>query len=131
PSAIPITSLEIFTPEGMKPYETPRELTTEEVKAVIRDYKKAALNAMEAGFDGVEIQGGFGFLPNQFLAQSSNNRTDQYGGSIPNRTRFLLEVMTAVISAVGPHRAGVKLSPSSKYHSISDAETIALYEYLI
>lgn len=131
PSAIPITGLEVFTNEGMKPYETPRELSTEEVKAVILDYKKAALNAMEAGFDGVEIQAGFGFLPNQFLAQSSNIRTDSYGGSIADRSRFLLELTTGVIAAVGPHRVGVKLSPGSKYHSIEDSETIALYSYLI
>lgn len=129
-SAIPIEGLQIFTMEGMKPYETPRELTTAEVRAVILDYRKAAENAMAAGFDGVEVQGGFGFLPNQFLAQSSNTRADEYGGSIANRSRFLLEVMQQVIDVVGDHRAGVKLSPSSSYHSISDDNPIELYTYL-
>jgi len=129
-SAIAIEGLQIFTPNGMKPYEVPRALSTEEVRLVVQDYKKAAQNAMEAGFDGVEIQAGFGFLPNQFSAESSNTRNDEYGGSIENRSRFTLEIMTEVISVVGEHKAGIKLSPSNSYHGISDSNPLGLYNYL-
>ena len=129
-SAIAIEGLEIFTPDGMKPYEIPRELSTAETKKVVQDYKKAALNAIEAGFDGVEVQGGFGFLPNQFLAESSNTRTDEYGGSIENRSRFLIEIMSEITSAIGPDKAGIKLSPSNTYHGIQDSGQKAVYTYL-
>jgi len=129
-SAIAIQGLDIFTPQGKKPYEIPRALSTVEVKQVIQDYKKAAQNAMDAGFDGVELQGGFGFLPNQFLSESSNTRTDEYGGSIENRARFTIEVMTEIISVVGPERAGIKLSPSNTYHSMLESDPIAVYQYL-
>jgi N-ethylmaleimide reductase len=129
-SPIAIEGLEIFTPEGKKPYEVPRALSTEEVKQVIQDYKRAAQNAMEAGFDGVELQGGFGFLPNQFLSESSNTRIDEYGGSLENRSRFIIEVMQELINVVGDDRAGIKLSPSNTYHSMLESDPIAVYQYL-
>ncbi|NDH69389.1 MAG: alkene reductase, partial [Gammaproteobacteria bacterium] len=89
PSAIGIQGQQHFTMEGMKDYETPHALTIEDIKKIIQDYKQAAINAMEAGFDGVELHAAFGYLPNQFLADSSNLRTDEYGGSIENRNRFV------------------------------------------
>ena len=94
PSAVAIEGQQHFTSQGQKPYETPRALETSEVKQTIEDFRKAAANAMEAGFDGVELHAAFGYLPNQFLVESANQRTDEYGGSIENRSRFVLEVMT-------------------------------------
>jgi N-ethylmaleimide reductase len=100
PSAIGIQGQQHFTMEGMKDYETPRALTVGEIEQIIQDYKQASINAMEAGFDGVELHAAFGYLPNQFLAESSNLRNDEYGGSIENRNRFVLEVMQEIVSAV-------------------------------
>ncbi|OZG75415.1 alkene reductase [Hahella sp. CCB-MM4] len=89
----------------------PRALTTAEIKEVIEDYRRAARHAMEAGFDGVEIHGANGYLIDQFLRSTSNQRTDEFGGSIPNRVRFLIEVAEAVKSEVGSDRVGVRLAP--------------------
>lgn len=131
PSAIPIPVQTVFTEFGREPFETPRELSTEEVYEVIQDYKQSAINALEAGFDGVELHGAFGYLPNQFLSESSNTRTDEFGGSIENRARFTLEVMKQLIAAAGPGKVGIKLSPSIVYHGILDKDPISLYSYLL
>ena len=93
----------------------PRELTDAELKEYVELYVKAAKNAIEAGFDGVEIHGANGYLLDQFLQSVSNNRTDEYGGSIQNRLRFPLEVIDAVVKAVGAERTGVRLSPWSEF----------------
>jgi NADPH2 dehydrogenase len=101
----------------------PRELTGAELKEYVGVYTKAARNAIEAGFDGVEVHGGNGYLLDQFLQSVSNNRTDEYGGSIENRLRFPLEVIDSVVKAVGAERTAVRISPWSdyqgemKYHS--------------
>ena len=101
----------------------PRELTGTELKEYVEVYTKAANNAIEAGFDGVEVHGGNGYLLDQFLQSVSNNRTDEYGGSIENRLRFPLEVIDSVVKAVGAERTAVRISPWSdyqgemKYHS--------------
>jgi len=100
PSAIAIQGQQHFTMEGMKEYETPKALSIEEILQIIQDYKQAAKNAVEAGFDGVELHAAFGYLPNQFLAESANQRTDQYGGNIENRNRFVLEVMQEIVAAI-------------------------------
>ncbi|WP_433836214.1 alkene reductase [Flavobacterium anhuiense] len=118
PSAIAIEGQQHFTQEGLKDYEVPRALTTEEVKQTIQDYKQAAVNAIEAGFDGVELHAAFGYLPNEFLAESANKRTDEYGGSIENRNRYVLEVMQELVAAVGSDKVGIKLSPTIPYNSI-------------
>lgn len=131
PSPIAIKGQQHFTMEGMKDYETPRELSTNEVKSIVQEYKQAALNSMEAGFDGVELHAAFGYLPNQFLAESSNQRTDEYGGSIENRSRFVLEVMDAMVEALGADKVGIKLSPSIPYNSIIDSDPTSLYHYLL
>jgi N-ethylmaleimide reductase len=131
PSSISIQGQQHFTSQGPKDYETPRALETSEVKQIILDYKQAALNAMEAGFDGVELHAAFGYLPNQFLVESANQRTDEYGGSIENRSRFVLEVMKAMVEAIGENKVGIKLSPSIPFNSIIDSNPIALYTYLI
>lgn len=131
PSAIAIQGQQHFTMEGMKDYETPRALSTEEIINIVQDYKQAAINAMEAGFDGVELHAAFGYLPNQFLAESANQRTDEYGGSIENRSRFVVNVMQAMVEAIGADKVGIKLSPSIPYNSIIDSNPTALYTHLI
>lgn len=118
PSAVAISGQQHFTMEGMKDYETPKPLSLEEIKQIIQDYKQAASNAMEAGFDGVELHAAFGYLPNQFLADSSNHRTDKYGGSIENRNRFVLEVMQELVNAAGADKVAIRISPTSIYNSI-------------
>ena len=118
PSAIAITGQQHFTMEGMKDYETPRALGIEEVENIIQDYKQAAINAIDAGFDGVELHAAFGYLPNQFLAESANQRTDKYGNSTENRNRFVLEVMQEIVSAIGSEKAAIRLSPTSTYNNI-------------
>ncbi len=131
PSAIAIQGQQHFTSQGSKEYETPRALETAEVKQIVQDYKQAAINAMEAGFDGVELHAAFGYLPNQFLVESANQRTDEYGGSIENRSRFVVEVMQAMVDALGADKVGIKLSPSIPYNSIIDSNPTALYTHLI
>lgn len=131
PSAIAIQGQQHFTMEGMKDYETPRELSTEEVKEIVQEYKQAALNAMEAGFDGVELHAAFGYLPNQFLADSANQRTDEYGGSDENRNRFVVEIMHEIVEAIGEDKAAIRLSPTSTYNSITHIDPIAQFTKLI
>lgn len=131
PSAIAIEGMQHFTSQGMKDYETPRELSLEEIKQTIADYKQAAINAIEAGFDGVQLHAANGYLPNQFLADSSNQRTDEYGASIENKSRFILEVMQELIDAVGGDKVGIKISPLHPYGGIVFNDPVATYSYLI
>lgn len=131
PSAIPITGMQHFTSQGPKDFETPLELSEAEIKRIIRDYGQAAKNAMAAGFDGVELHGANGYLPNQFLAESSNQRTDEYGGSIENRSRFVLEVMQELITSVGGDKVGIKISPLNPYAGIVVDDPVATFTYLI
>ncbi len=131
PSAIAIQGQQHFTMEGMKDYEIPHALTIEEIQQIIQDYKQAASNAIEAGFDGVELHAAFGYLPNQFLADSSNQRLDQYGGSIENQNRFAIEVMHAIVDAVGANKVGIRLSPTSTYNNISHKQPVEQFSSLI
>lgn len=131
PSAIRIEGQKHFTSQGPQDYETPRALETSEVKAVVEDYRTAAKNALAAGFDGVELHGAFGYLPNQFLVDGANKRTDAYGGSIENRCRFVVEVMQALVDVWGPGRAAIKLSPSIPYNGMIDSDPTALFTHLI
>lgn len=131
PSAISIQGQQHFTSQGPKDYETPRALENSEIKQIVKDYKQAASNSIEAGFDGVELHAAFGYLPNQFLVESANQRTDEYGGNIENRSRFVLEVIKAMIDAIGENRVGIKLSPSIPFNSIIDSNPTQLYSYLI
>ncbi|MEI6088791.1 MAG: alkene reductase, partial [Bacteroidota bacterium] len=117
PSPLSIQGQQHFTMEGQKDYETPKELTIEEIKVIIQDFKQASINSIEAGFDGVELHSAFGYLPNQFLADSSNQRNDLYGGTIENRNRFVLEIMKEMIDAVGENRVAIRLSPTSTYNN--------------
>ena len=131
PSAIAIQGQQHFTSQGPKDYETPRALEHAEIKYIVKEYAQAALNAMEAGFDGVELHAAFGYLPNQFLVESANQRTDEYGGSVENRSRFVLEVMETMVQAIGADKVGIKLSPSIPYNSIIDSNPTTLYNYLL
>lgn len=131
PSAIAISGQQHYTSQGPKDYEIPRALTTSEVKQVVIDYKTAAQNAKNAGFDGVELHGAFGYLPNQFLVDSANHRTDEYGGSIENRARFVLEVVRGLREVFTNGQVGIKLSPTIPYNNMVDSDPVALFSYLI
>jgi len=131
PSAISIKGQQHFTMEGMKDYETPRALSTEEIGSIVQDYKQAAIHAIEAGFDGVELHAAFGYLPNQFLAESANQRNDQYGGSTENRNRFVLEAMQEMIHAVGNDKVAIRLSPTSTYNNIIHQNPVGQFTLLI
>ena len=116
PSAIPAQQVSVFIETGpgagaLAPPSVPRALTTAEVKELVQLYAQAARNAMEAGFDGVEIHCANGYLVNQFISAHSNQRDDDYGGSLQNRLRFLREVVQAVAAVVGPERMGVRFAP--------------------
>ena len=121
-----------WTPAGVqKDMVASRALSTAEVQAVVQDFAQGARNAIAAGFDGVEIHGANGYLIQQFLRDSSNKRTDQYGGSIENRARFLFEVVEAVVKAVGAGKTGLRLSPTNSYNNPPDSDSRALYDYVI
>jgi N-ethylmaleimide reductase len=131
PSAI-APGTQMFTATGMQDIPTPRALTTEEVRLTVADFRHAARCAIEAGADGVEIHGANGYLVQQFLAQSANTRTDEYGSSIANRARFAIEVATAIAEEIGADRTAIRLSPGITMWGIDEgAEGPALYRYLV
>lgn len=109
----------------------PRPLTVEEIREYVQLYAQAARNAISAGFDGVEIHGAHGFLPDQFTRDVSNSRTDTYGGSLENRTRFSLEVIDAVVEAVGSERVGYRISPWSSLFDMKMADPIPTFTHLV
>lgn len=110
---------------GMVDCPTPRALSTEEIARVVDDYRKAAENAKAADFDGVEIHGANGYLIDEFLRSTSNQRTDQYGGSVENRIRFTLEVAEAVSAVMGAERTGIRFSPFITQRGMDDADAPA------
>ncbi|KAK4189461.1 putative NADPH dehydrogenase [Podospora australis] len=112
-------------------HATPEEMTVEEIKAKVQEYVHAAKCAVEAGFDGVEIHGANGYLVDQFLQDTCNKRTDQYGGSVENRARFALEVVDAVVTAVGAERVAIRLSPWSKFQGMRMADPKPQFSYLL
>ncbi|WVZ81962.1 hypothetical protein U9M48_029285 [Paspalum notatum var. saurae] len=112
-------------------YSKPRRLRTEEIPAIVDDFRQAARNAIEAGFDGVEIHGAHGYLLEQFMKDSSNDRTDEYGGSLENRCRFVVGVIDAIVREVGAHRVGIRLSPFVDYFECVDSDPVALGHYMI
>jgi N-ethylmaleimide reductase len=119
-----------FTQKGFEPIPAPRALESQEIGGVIQQYAKAAQNAMTAGFDGVEVHAANGYLIDQFLRDRTNKRTDQYGGSIVNRTRFLMEVTDAVVSVAGRGRVGVRISPQNLQNDIDDSDPQALFSHV-
>lgn len=122
PSAIKIGGDHIRTHRGKKPFEVPRALTISEIKQTVQDYKKAAANAKAAGFTGVEIHGANGYLINQFLDPKSNQRTDEYGGSLENRFRFFKEVAQAVLEVWPAKCVGARLSPNGLFNDMGSAD---------
>lgn len=119
PSAVAAQG-QLFTHEGPKDFVTPRELTGAEVRATIDDFVTAARNAVEAGFDGVELHGANGYLIHQFLAPNTNLRTDEWGGSPEGRIRFAAEVTKAVAAAIGAERTAIRISPTNGYNDIAE-----------
>ena len=123
PSAIPAEG-KAFTYEGLQSFETPRALELDEIQEIVKDFAHAAGRAREAGFDAVEIHAANGYLIDQFLRDGSNHRTDAYGGSAANRARFLVEVIRAVVNAIGADRVGVRLSPDNAFNSMADSDPV-------
>lgn len=120
-----------YTDEGMKDFVAPRELSVDEIRLIVDEFARAARNAVAAGFDGVEIHGGNGYLIQQFLATNVNRRTDEYGGSIENRSRFLLEIVDAVSARIGAERTSVKITPGNKFNDIEESDAEELYRYIV
>lgn len=121
---------EVTTPLGRKPFVTPRALETEEIPNIVEDFRWAAQNAKLAGFDGVEIHGANSYLLDQFTRDASNHRTDEYGGSLRNRTRFPLAVAEAVVNVWGADKVGYRVSPNGNSYSMSDSDPVATFMYL-
>lgn len=130
-SAIPIRSESFRTSTGRVPYEIPRVLSAAGIDRVIGEYADAAARAVGAGFDGVELHGANGYLIDQFLHAGSNDRTDDYGGSIPGRARFLLELVEAVAGRIGADRTGVRLSPWSTWMDMTDPVKAELFTHVV
>lgn len=133
PSAVAIDG-EVRTENGKKPYPVPRELTTDELPVVIQEIVTASRNAIEAGFDGVELHSANGYLLHEFLAPNTNIRTDSYGGSPENRARFVIETVNAVVAALGGNRVGIRISPEHNVQGIAETDATdvrATYEVLV
>ena len=121
---------EAFTTHGRKALGVPRALERSEIPLVVEEFRRAAENALAAGFDGVELHGANGYLLDQFLRDGANARTDEYGGGIENRARFPIEVVDAVAAVWGPHRVGYKISPYFTGLGMSDSNPVATFSYL-
>ncbi|MFZ5525166.1 MAG: alkene reductase [Pseudomonadota bacterium] len=131
PSAIRAQAKTFIPGQGYVDTSTPRALETSEIAGIVADFRSAARQAIEAGFDGIEIHGAHGYLLDAFLRDGSNKRTDQYGGSIENRARFLLEVMAAVIAEIGADKVGVRLSPVSPVNDSNESNPQPLFEHVV
>ncbi|GGS66581.1 alkene reductase [Streptomyces violaceus] len=127
PVALPET---IFTPEGHRPAVVPREMTAEDIRTTVADFARAARNAIDAGFEGVEVHSANGHLLHQFLAANTNLRTDGYGGPVAARIRFTAEVTEAVAAEIGAGRVGLRVSPGNTVNGIAEGETEELYPAL-
>ncbi len=130
PSALAAVG-ELHTPVGKVAMQTPRALEKHEISEIVEQFRSCAKNAKTAGFDGVELHGAFGYLIDQFLQDGSNQRTDEYGGSVENRARFLLEVVEAVSNIWGADRVGIKLSPSNTFYGMVDSNPKATFGYVL
>jgi N-ethylmaleimide reductase len=119
------------TPQGMKPFVTPRALETDEIQGIVEYYRRAAKMALDAGFDGIEIHSANGYLLDQFLRDGTNKRTDRYGDTLENRARFLLEVTEAVATVWGAERVGIRLSPSGTFNDMTDSDPETIFVYLL
>ncbi len=130
PSAVRAVGV-MFTATGAQEMPVPRALDAADITRTVDDFRRAAALAVTAGADGVEIHGANGYLLHQFLAENANRRTDAYGGSLPNRTRFAVEVAAAVADEIGSDRTGIRISPGNPYNDIAEGDTHALYRTLV
>jgi N-ethylmaleimide reductase len=130
PSAIRANG-KTFANNSFIDYSEPRALALDEIPGIIESFKRGAANAIEAGFDGVEVHGANGYLLDQFAKNGTNKRTDSYGGSIENRSRLMLEISQAVATEVGPQRTGIRLSPVSPMQDISESHPQPLYDHIV
>ncbi len=121
----------VWTPTGELAFEQPQELDAQGISAIVDDFRKAAVAAREAGFDGVELHGAYGYLIDEFTQDSSNQRTDRYGGTVPNRCRFALEVAEAVASVWGPEQVGFRISPSARVNGMLDSDPVTTFSHLV
>jgi len=122
---------EAWTPEGMVPFPVPRELEKEEIEQVVESFRHAAEFAVTAGFDGVELHSANGYLPDQFLRDGTNRRTDDYGGPPKNRIRFVMEVLEAMAGVWGADRVGIHISPGNPFNSMKDSDPASLFTTLV
>lgn len=129
PSAIAATG-HTTTPQGKKDYVTPRALDASELPGIVQDYKRGALLAKDAGFDGVEIHAANGYLLDQFIRDGANQRKDEYGGTAENRIRFVLEVVREVVKVFGPQKTGIRVSPHNPNGGMSDSDPVATFTAL-
>lgn len=116
---------------GMQPFDMPRALSTDEVRAVVSEHAQAAKNALVAGFDGVELHGTSGYLAMQFLSSATNQRSDEYGGAAPARARFAFECLQAMAAAIGAGRVGLRLNPGNTYNDTADEDSAATHAELM
>ncbi len=130
PSAVAAQGKMWTDSQAMQDNSAPEEMTLAQIAETIAEYAQAAKNAIEAGFDGVELHAASGYLPNQFLSTNANLRTDNYGGSIENRARFVLETLAAMTAVVGSERVGIKLSPGMNFNDILVSDTAEMFSYL-
>jgi N-ethylmaleimide reductase len=124
------STIQESTPDGWRQPSPHRALDITEIPGIVEEYRKAAQRAKAAGFDGVELHAGNGYLPDQFLQDGINKRADMYGGSIENRSRFLLQVVEALVSVWGGNRVAVRIAPSGTWNGVSDSDPIALFDYV-
>jgi N-ethylmaleimide reductase len=131
PSAVAMSG-EMFTDsKGPQPYPVPQEMTPDDIEQTQNEFVQAAVNAVEAGFDGVEIHGANGYLPDQFINPASNQRMDDYGGSVHNRCRFVIEIAQKISEAIGPQKTGIRISPHGVFNDMIIFDEIEeTYAYL-
>ncbi|MQY07326.1 alkene reductase [Actinomadura macrotermitis] len=130
PSPVPLPGT-VHTADGPKPAVVPREMSAEEIRSTVADFAAAARNAIEAGFEGVEVHSANGYLLHQFLSGHTNRRTDGYGGSVAGRIRFTVEVVRAVAAAIGPERVGLRISPGGTANAMREDDIEDLYPALV
>jgi N-ethylmaleimide reductase len=131
PSAVAPRGVQTYTDQGFQDIPTPRALETAEIPDIIEEFRQAAINAKTAGFDGIEIHGANGYLLDQFLEDSTNQRTDEYGGSVENRARLLFEVISAITEVWDSNRVGVRLSPGGTFNDMCDSHPQQTFGYVV
>ncbi|WP_085315070.1 alkene reductase [Derxia lacustris] len=130
PSAVKAEG-KVYTSKGFEDMPEPRALDLDEIPGIVESFRAAALNAIAAGFDGVEVHAANGYLLDQFLRDGANRRSDGYGGGIANRARLVLEVMAAIADAIGADRTGIRISPINSFNDLTDSDPQALFDHLV